>query len=244
MRKFATLVLLFVLTAFVSAQLPGPPVGAPQTNQNSSYGYNFQYTFIPTSTTGGAFRILPTITTTTSTGNTVDGLLVAGTYAIPNSSSSATQLAGIRAGTITCTANSGTITACSNFVVDAAPSGGSTNISAWLKGDTRLGATLASTMSATGGSSCGNALAANGACGNTTGFPFHVMVGTYVLSGSTSTITGISPAFTSTTSYNCVANDITTRANPVQAVPASGSSVTITNTTGATDTISMICAGT
>lgn len=92
--------------------------------------------------------------------------------------------------------------------------------------------------------SCGAALAANGACANTAqAAPFHIIFGTAVLASNTSTITGISPAFTSSTSFFCVANDITTRANPVQAVPASGSTVTFTNTTGATDTIQYICAG-
>lgn len=94
------------------------------------------------------------------------------------------------------------------------------------------------------GYSCGNALAAGGVCANTAqGGTFHVVFGSGVLSGSTSTITGISPAFTSTTSYWCLGNDTTTRANPVQVVAASASSITITNTTGGTDTISFICFG-
>lgn len=50
-------------------------------------------------------------------------------------------------------------------------------------------------------------------------------------------------AYTSTTSYFCVANDVTTRANPVQMVPTSGATATITNTTGATDVIQWICVG-
>jgi hypothetical protein len=49
--------------------------------------------------------------------------------------------------------------------------------------------------------------------------------------------------FTSTTSYFCVANDVTTRANPVQMIPASATTATITNTTGATDVIQWICVG-
>jgi hypothetical protein len=93
--------------------------------------------------------------------------------------------------------------------------------------------------------SCGASLAAAGACANTTAgaATFHIITGSFLLSGSTSTVTGISPAFTSATSWWCVANDVTTRANPVQAIPASGSTVTITNTTGATDLIQMICMG-
>jgi len=91
---------------------------------------------------------------------------------------------------------------------------------------------------------CGAALAANGACANTaTGGTAHVIYGSAVLASNTSTITGISPAFTSTSTFFCVGNDVTTRANPVQVVPASSSSITITNTTGATDTIQYMCVG-
>lgn len=50
-------------------------------------------------------------------------------------------------------------------------------------------------------------------------------------------------AFAATSSYQCVANDITTRANVVQMVSTSGSTATITNTTGASDVINWICVG-
>jgi hypothetical protein len=41
-----------------------------------------------------------------------------------------------------------------------------------------------------------------------------------------------------------VANDVTTRANVVQMIPASGASTaTITNTTGGSDVIQWICVG-
>lgn len=50
-------------------------------------------------------------------------------------------------------------------------------------------------------------------------------------------------AFAATTSYQCVANDITTRANVVQMISTSTSTATITNTTGASDIINWICVG-
>ena len=50
-------------------------------------------------------------------------------------------------------------------------------------------------------------------------------------------------AFTSTTTYFCVANDVTTRANPVQMIPASASTATITDTTGASDVVQWVCLG-
>jgi hypothetical protein len=108
--------------------------------------------------------------------------------------------------------------------------------------------TVTATLPAAGGgiplgTTCGT-IAANGACANTAlGGTAHFIAGIATLAGNSSTITGISPAFTSANSYFCVANDITTRANPVQAIPASGSTVTFTNTTGATDNIQFICVG-
>lgn len=60
---------------------------------------------------------------------------------------------------------------------------------------------------------------------------------------STVTITGISPAFTSTATFNCVASDNTTQANSVLVTKVSGSSVTFTGIATNTDTISYICAG-
>lgn len=238
---FALAFALGLSAPVLHAQLPGPPVGAPQVNQNASRGYNFQYTFVPSSTTSSGFEVNPTLNLTTATGHNADLATVAGSIVFPNSSASGTLAAALHVGTLTCTLNSATLTTCANLVVDAAPSTGTNKFAAWIKGDLELGT---SNVSAAGSLSCGNALAAGGACGNVNqAGTFKVLVGTYVLAGNTSAVTGVSPAFTSATSYNCVANDITTRANPVQAIPVSGSAFTITNTTGATDTISVICAG-
>ena len=84
----------------------------------------------------------------------------------------------------------------------------------------------------------------NAACSNTaTGGTARVIGGIATLASNTAVISGISPAFTSTSSYACVANDLTTRANPVQVENTSTSSITITNTTGASDVINWICVG-
>lgn len=88
--------------------------------------------------------------------------------------------------------------------------------------------------STTGTVACGNAQQA--------GQP-HVLWGIATLAANTATISGIVPAFTSSTSWTCTANDVTTRANPVQAIPSSGTALVITNTTGATDVIQYICVG-
>jgi hypothetical protein len=61
---------------------------------------------------------------------------------------------------------------------------------------------------------------------------------------STAVITGISPAFTSATSYKCFPNDTTTITNAVTVVTyASGSSFTINGPATVTDTIAYFCVG-
>lgn len=81
-------------------------------------------------------------------------------------------------------------------------------------------------------------------CPNTaTGGTARVIGGIATLAANTAVISSISPAFTGTTTFACVANDLTTRANPVQVANTSTSSITITNTTGATDVINWICVG-
>lgn len=71
-----------------------------------------------------------------------------------------------------------------------------------------------------------------------------IVVGESTLSTNAAVITfPNSFSYTSTTSFFCVANDVTTRANPVQAVPTSGASFTLTNTTGGSDVIQWMCAG-
>jgi hypothetical protein len=68
-----------------------------------------------------------------------------------------------------------------------------------------------------------------------------IVFGTITLAAGSATLTGVSPAFTNSTSFNCVANDKTNQANGVKAVPASGSSVTFTGT--GSDIISYQCVG-
>lgn len=69
---------------------------------------------------------------------------------------------------------------------------------------------------------------------------------TALVSGSPSavTITGISPAFTSTATYNCTATEITNPANNLLSVTkVSGSSITITGPNTLTDVVGFICVG-
>lgn len=62
---------------------------------------------------------------------------------------------------------------------------------------------------------------------------------------STVTISGITPAFTSNTSYKCLVNDQTTAANNNTIIVSyvSGSSFTITGPATNTDVIAYICTG-
>lgn len=88
--------------------------------------------------------------------------------------------------------------------------------------------------------SCGT-IAAGGACVPATSGNSHCFSGIAILAGGTSTITAISPAFTNSTSYNVITNDLTTIANPSKGVPASGSSITFTGT--GTDFLSFQACG-
>lgn len=94
--------------------------------------------------------------------------------------------------------------------------------------------------------SCGNTGTGNQTCApGASGANFRIgmtYTGQSTLSTNAATIT-FPFSFTSTTSFFCVANDVTTRANPVQMVPASASTATITNTTGASDVIQWSCSG-
>jgi hypothetical protein len=87
---------------------------------------------------------------------------------------------------------------------------------------------------------CGT-IAAGGACSNTTTTLEHCIAGIATLSAGTSTITGISPAFTSSSTFYVTTNDVTTIANLSKGTPASASSITFTGT--GTDNIQFIACG-
>jgi hypothetical protein len=68
-----------------------------------------------------------------------------------------------------------------------------------------------------------------------------IVIGNVALSRGTATVTGISPAFTSSTSFECASYDATRTANANKCIGASASSVTCTGTGG--DVIHYVCAG-
>lgn len=93
------------------------------------------------------------------------------------------------------------------------------------------------------GISCG----ATTTCGNTATPLAHIVFGhAPLVSGtpSTAALTGISPAFTSTSTYECTASDNTAQANSILVTKVSGSAVTFTGPNSSTDTVSYICTGT
>lgn len=74
----------------------------------------------------------------------------------------------------------------------------------------------------------------------------HIVTGSAPLvSGtpSTVTITGLTPAFTSSSTFVCTVTNATTQANPLKVVNASGSSIIITGPNSVTDTANFICGG-
>lgn len=76
----------------------------------------------------------------------------------------------------------------------------------------------------------------------TGGFSFSGHASLVSGSPSTVTITGFSPAFTSTSTYECMASD-QTAPNALQVTKVSGSSITITGPATVTDTVSYSCQG-
>lgn len=90
---------------------------------------------------------------------------------------------------------------------------------------------------------CGAQSGGTSTCsGTATGKTGIVYIGKSTLASNAQVVT-FSTTYTSTATYSCVANDVTTRANPVQMVQTSASTATITNTTGASDVIQWICVG-
>lgn len=90
--------------------------------------------------------------------------------------------------------------------------------------------------------SCGATTGGTPTCGNVgVGFNAHVVFGKDTLSSGTAVISGVSPVFTSTSTYYCVGNDTTTTTNGIKVIPTSTSSFTFTGT--GSDVIQYICVG-
>lgn len=89
---------------------------------------------------------------------------------------------------------------------------------------------------------CG-ATTGSASCANTNvGATSQIYFGAATLASNSAVIT-LSPGYTSTSTFFCVGNDKTTRANPVDIASTSATTITITNTTGASDLIYYHCVG-
>lgn len=208
--------------------------------------------FTPMGTPGGVVKVAGSVVL--PSGQSGRGLWVVPTFTTFTSGTTA-EISGVLVDTPLITSSGATITAAANLKVAAAPSAGSANYSMWVVGAARLDSTVltnagAATLtlpSQTGGVAttlnCGATGSGNQTCSPTAANALtKVYAGSSTLAASSAVIT-FPTAFTATTSYQCVANDITTRANPVQMVSTSTTTATITNTTGATDVINWVCVG-
>lgn len=91
--------------------------------------------------------------------------------------------------------------------------------------------------------SCGATTGAT-TCANTSGgATARVFSGIATLASNSAVISGISPAFTSTATFACTSNDQTTIGNPTKVLNTSSSSITISDTTGASDAVAYVCIG-
>lgn len=142
------------------------------------------------------------------------------------------------------TVNGNTFTAGTGVLTIAAAKTLTANNTLTLAGTDGTTTTLPATTAGVPAALFCGATSGSTTCANTSGGgTARVFGGIATLASNTAVISGISPAFTSTSTFACVANDLTTRANPVAIANTSSSSITITNTTGSSDVINYLCSG-
>lgn len=159
MRSFKALLVALALVATgaaLSAQLPGAPVGAPQTQQNVLYGYNFAFTYMLPATAGVGVRIAPTLNLSTITSQSEDIAYVGGSIVLPNSTASGTLFSALHVAIPTFTLNSASLTTAATVLIDGAPATGTTKQALWVKagnaefdgGITAIGSNIQQTFTA------------------------------------------------------------------------------------------------
>jgi hypothetical protein len=114
----------------------------------------------------------------------------------------------------------------------------------FLRAQSPAGGYISNAFPVSSSVACGTTVA----CAGTPAPSSHIVFGSAPLTSgtpSTATITGITPAFTSTTSYKCTVNDQTAPTNNLVSVTsyASGTSFVITGPATNTDTVAYICVG-
>lgn len=153
-RILTTLTLALALAAGLTlhAQLPGAPVGAPQSQQNGLYGYNFAYTYTVPNTAGVGLRVAPVMNLTTLASQSQDVAFIGGTIVLPNSTASGTLFSALHIGIPTFTLNSAALTTAATLLIDGAPATGTTKQAVWVKaGNVQLdGGAVITGLTATG----------------------------------------------------------------------------------------------
>lgn len=213
-RKLTLLIALLALNCFLW------PVAAQQAGGSFIPGFNYDIS--------GAWNFSGTIPTLTGNGSVVG---TTATQTLTNKTLTAPVLGGSVTGTYTL---AGTPTLTSPTITSPVIST-ITNTGTLTLPSATGGVPVLLDCGATGsGSQTCSPVAATAAT--------KIYAGTSTLAANTAVIT-FPTAFAATSSYQCVANDITTRANPVQMLSTSTTTATITNTTGATDNINWVCVG-
>lgn len=243
---FAALIASTAWIALPHAQTGG--VFAPSLNYDISGAWNFSGT-IPTLTNNGS------VVGTTATQTLTNKTLTSPTFTTPALGvATATSINGniFTTGSSTYTGTAGqTYTFPTTSATIARTDAANTFTGVQTFSSAPVVATVTNTgtltlPSATGGLPttlyCGSTGTGNQTCSATAAAATtKVYAGHSTLSSNAAVITW--PVAFASTTYDCVANDITTRANPVQMISTSTLTATITNTTGASDVINWVCVG-
>src|SRR5258708_7120619 len=123
----------------VAGQLPGYPVGIPQSVQSTVYGYLFGGTWAPAGA-GALLGLTATVQPQAGNSATIDGVYIKPTLGLATSAlATVTSYAGLHVDTIVGVTSG--VTNAANVVWEAPPTGATNNFGAWLKGSVAMSAT-------------------------------------------------------------------------------------------------------
>lgn len=136
--RLACVALLALVAAYllvpvrIAAQLPGYPVGIPQSVQSTVYGYLFGGTWTPAGA-GAVVAVNASIQPQAGNSANIDGVLIAPTVTYSSSALTTVTTASSLRLSAPVLATSGIATGVT-FIVDAAPTNATTNFASWIKG--------------------------------------------------------------------------------------------------------------
>lgn len=247
MKKLHTLATIFVLlllvaVSYLTAGGQRVPQAGGSFTPSADYDLSGDVRFTGTqsnaqnpATLGGT----QTLTNKTLTSPVITGATVTGSFASPVITGTVTGGASYTAPTLTAPVITGAMTVATGATLTTP------TITAPIIASITNTGTL-TLPSATGGVAtvlyCGSTGSGNQTCSATAAAATtKIYAGHSTMSSNAAVITW--PVAFASTTYDCVANDITTRANPVQMISTSTTTATITNTTGASDVINWVCVG-